>query len=327
MVMAASNTQIGQSLLFVFDGMDEAISRCGEEMMSHGARVEWSPDVYSAMALLASGSIPDRLIVDVRGLDNHEMQFLQLAPRYYPSLRLTVARISGAAERIGGLQGRFDIATLTEIYDETLGIRPAVATNAADETEVVQWRVDDATDVVEMGVPIGEVAAPNDDERGTTWGEESDAAHVWPPENDADSQAIHADEYDLAEIDLERAAPRDVDSGDTTVQRNMRPLQIPLSTDGVTDEAAGGPSLHEAVRQRMGGIGPAPARRLPPAALEHRDEQASDGRAGEIEQGPAPSHELTDSRSTITPEEMDALLHDDASDEAPDDRMDEEADR
>ena len=324
--MAASNTQIGQSLLFVFDGMDEAISRCGEEMMRHGARVEWSPDVYSAMALLASGNIPDRLIVDVRGLDDHEMQFLLLAPRYYPSLRLTVARISGAAERLGGLHGRFDIATLSEISDETLGIRPAVATTATDATEVVEWRVDDATDMVEYGAPVSEEEAPVDD-RGTTWREEGDASHVWPPDDDADSPANHSDEYDLAEIELERPAPQDVESGGTPDHRPIRPPQSPLSTDGLTDDARGGPSLHEAVRQRMGGMGPAPARRHPPVAPDHHDERASNDEKGASEHGPASFREFADGHSPVTPEEMDALLRDDSSDEAADDRMDEEADR
>ncbi|MBK8266965.1 MAG: hypothetical protein IPK83_01110 [Planctomycetes bacterium] len=142
--MSAHATQTGLSYLIVFDGHDDAICSAGELMMNHGSQVQWVPDVYSAMAQLCTGNLPSRLIVDVRILDESELAFINLAPRYFPELKVTVPTLDGTLSRINGFKGRYETLSLTDITDEALGIRAAVADEITDEAEVVEWGGEEA---------------------------------------------------------------------------------------------------------------------------------------------------------------------------------------
>jgi len=281
-------------MLIVFDGNDAAISECGELIMSQGTQVSWVPDVYSAMGQLSTGNLPDRLIVDVRILDEEEMQFLQLAPRYHPHLRVTVAMLDGAAERLNGAKGKFETATLTEITDAALGIRSAVTADVADVAEVVEWQAPVETDAgAVVQPPAGEPAIETDAD------ESVEETHVWPPGDFGEALQVEADELDSVDL------PRDIEErsidASAIPQAGSFPPTSRLSTDGGPDFVSGEPSLHEAVRQRMGGAQPVSSRRLPP------------GRGAPSPSPPPviPTGPL-EYESAITPEELDALLHDSA---------------
>lgn len=82
---------------------DESLRSCVTEIESVGAEAIRLADVYSATAQLASPHSTRHVIVDVRSLDNHEAQFLKLAPRYFPTLVLLVPDLAGTSQHIASL--------------------------------------------------------------------------------------------------------------------------------------------------------------------------------------------------------------------------------
>lgn len=72
-------------------------------LLDAGIRFEPAPDVYSAMAHLATHELVRHVILDVRLLDRTEAAFLQLAPRYYPSVDFIVPLLPGTQERLNAL--------------------------------------------------------------------------------------------------------------------------------------------------------------------------------------------------------------------------------
>lgn len=290
------STEHANSYLIVFDGTDNAICSAGELMMAHGAQVQWVPDVYSAMAQLCTGQQPTRLIVDARVLDDQELAFLNLAPRFFPDVKVTVPLLDGVLNRLGGVKGRFDALSLTDLTDEAMGIRTAVAEDYADEADVVEFGGEETLDV-----PIGPAAADEIPEAPAAPEDHAQPVEIAIPDDPwAADAAVQAEEAEIEdallthgslEDDLDPTKPNheEYDGGEALNR---------LSTDGGPETPAEGPSLHDAVRQRMGGATPPPGRRLPPGAMAFPNvgPNSDPRRLGAM------------SDQSITPEEIEALL-------------------
>ncbi len=299
----------GQTILIIFDGADETICDCGELMMNQGAKVQWVPDVYTAMAQFASGNVPERVIVDVRQLDEFELAFLDLAPRYYPGIHVTIPELDGTAERLSGRSGKFDILTITELNDEFLGIRAAVTAEEPDDAEVVEWASEEP---VEEPPPAIEANAGHDAGSGDGAASQPELRDDRVPGDDGLSAAPEesAEDDPFAAIGLEEEAESvefddddlpegyaDLADDESSPVDTVRPAGSRLSTDGRQNEIESGPPLHEAVRQRMAGSQATPSRRVPPGGYP-------------LGGGPAPAAGGRSDES-VTPEELDALLRND----------------
>lgn len=300
--MSAHATQTGLSYLIVFDGHDDAICSAGELMMNHGSQVQWVPDVYSAMAQLCTGNLPSRLIVDVRILDESELAFINLAPRYFPELKVTVPTLDGTLSRINGFKGRYETLSLTDITDEALGIRAAVADEITDEAEVVEWGGEEAVATDEAIEEDAEAIADAIPEAAhdPLPSEITISDDPWAPDPAEDATTVETEiedallDHGSLEDDIDPTKPHHTEyDGGPALDR--------LSTDGGPESVDQGPSLHDAVRQRMGGAQP-PGRRLPPGSMAF---QGNPLRPDSPRMNPS-------NDSAITPEEMDALLADDA---------------
>lgn len=79
---------------------DASLEACLSEIESAGADPVRVADVYTATARLASQDPIHHVVVDIRSLDQHEMQFLKLAGRYFPSLEVFVPNLEGTTRRI-----------------------------------------------------------------------------------------------------------------------------------------------------------------------------------------------------------------------------------
>lgn len=240
--MSEAETIDSQIVLIVADGQDESLLECGEKLRSCGLMVHSVPDVYSAMARLARDFAARRVIVDIRRLDNHEMNFLNLAPRYYEKLQVMVPLLEGTTERAASHPGNYSALPLGAISDSLLGIRGPDVTELQDAAEVVEWSAELPTECPEA--EIAEVAEE----------------FVELPESNPEVNDVFSDS---------------------------------LSTGGGTESTIDGPSLHEAVRQRMAdtAFGADPIRRKPPAGSPVDSHHAPQGDA-----------------STLSAEEINALL-------------------
>lgn len=103
------------SLLVVCDRRGDAAHSLVEALRQGGFRPTVLPDVYAAMATLARHPGPCRMILDVRQLDQSELTFLNLAPRYFPKLDLIAPVFSGTAQRTAELAPGLRSATVEGI--------------------------------------------------------------------------------------------------------------------------------------------------------------------------------------------------------------------
>lgn len=308
--MSEPAVQVRPSYLIIFDGKDDAICSAGELMMSHGAPIEWVPDVYSAMAQLCTGNRPNHLLVDVRILDDGELSFLNLAPRYFPDLKVIVPVFEGTLDRLNGVKGRYQTASLQDITDEAMGIRSAVEADVEDEGEVVEWGGEEPLDTDMEVADSFDVATESLRSSPTDTGSE-DSVHgrataEWPAEETfplADA-AIADSDPDLSTTFPDHGVGTLPEHSEATHSGEAGPLGgSRLSTDGGPESADGGMPLHEAVRRRMGGEPNPIGRRLPPGSM------AFSGGAP----GSTPEHRADADRDVaITPEEIEALLRTDA---------------
>src|ERR1043166_5083494 len=101
------------SVLFVCEREDNSAREAREAWEAAGAIVQMEPDVYACMARLSQGEQYDRVVVDVRCLDRHEIAFLTLTPRYFPELVIQTPWLNGTTEAVVGL-GQPDLIT-TEV--------------------------------------------------------------------------------------------------------------------------------------------------------------------------------------------------------------------
>lgn len=86
-------------ILIVAGRDDESLRTCTDDLSAAGADVEHAADVYSGMARLALGAPFARVLLDIRSLDEREMQFLSLASRYFPDAQVAVPLLEGTPER------------------------------------------------------------------------------------------------------------------------------------------------------------------------------------------------------------------------------------
>ncbi len=233
------------AVLIVAPNPDSVLQSLGASLTSGGAAVQFTPDVYMAMARLARGEPFGHIVVEAAALDEYERAFLTLAPDYFPSVAFYVPIRSALDERITD-NARYEALTAAGITDAILGIRDAEIAEAADDVE---------------------------DEAAGAWGE----------------PRVIGDAAEAAEASEAVAAPEaPTPHGD--------PPAGALSTDGGLDHQPEGPTLHDAVRERMGFQSP-PPRRRPPGGSD-------DGPIG----GEAPEP------PRVTREEMNALLGEDDDD-------------
>ncbi len=259
-------------VLFVSDGHDEDIACCAEELRTAGIAIAWSPDVYAAMSQLAGVSGRRRVVVDVRPMDEQELVFLQLAPRYFAEHEFLVPLLPNAANRLQHLRGRFQAMTLEGIADLAVGIRAAVPADT-DDDELVSFDEDD---------PVQRLG--HDDDALTRLRDEPPPADLaeLPGDGALPMPALDALDADIPEaITIEESAAEPPPAEMTPAAR--------LSTDG-TDTGVFENSLHEEVRRRMSGGAAGRAVRRPPMP---RSVEAP---------RPAPADAL------LTPAELDALL-------------------
>ena len=87
-------------ILFVCEKLDSSAREAQTLLEAAGARVHLEPDVYAAMAALAGETVFDRVLVDVRSIDRHELAFLTLAPRYFPEIKIEVPWLSGTSDAV-----------------------------------------------------------------------------------------------------------------------------------------------------------------------------------------------------------------------------------
>ncbi len=218
------------TILMVADPAEPSFRDAVATLSQARAGVAVVSDVYSAMARLALATGIRHVLVDVRNLDPHERAFLQLAPRYFRDVQISIADLPGAAARM-----RLE---------------------------------DSAAPMKTIAAFVTSALAPSDNQ-------DHQIKKQPLPDRLADPAA-----------ELPRTPP-------STQPAPHRPL----STDGgpLADDAT--PSLHEAVRRRMAGDESGGIQRTPPARTPPK--------AAPTALVPPPSEQ---SRPTVTPQEIDALL-------------------
>lgn len=131
--MSSSGTTDQRLILIVSDADDQPVRDCAAAMTNAGAGVEIAPDVYTAMARLALNETINRVLLDVRTLDERELAFLGVATRYHPSVEILVPRFNGTDERMAATGTDVqvvDVASLiASITTEPASI-PAAESNA-----------------------------------------------------------------------------------------------------------------------------------------------------------------------------------------------------
>lgn len=275
-------------VLLVSDGHDEDLCRCAEAMRTSGVNVAWAGDVYSAMSRLSDASGRWRVVVDVRPLDEQELAFLQLAPRYHSSVELFVPLLPAAADRLNGLRGRFQTVTLAALVDLAMGIRAATPVSEEFDGAI---RLNEAASIARRAGEIDTADAPEVDQP---------LAREPAPVSDTVEAVVPSDGFASPQGTLDTVAEDEIPEAITIEsmddEQPASPVSAPsrLSTDGGIRGDAFERSLHEEVRRRMsGGVSPVRTPRKPPpppgsAAL--------------------PAGALGEAR--VSPEELDALLRD-----------------
>jgi len=86
--------------MVVSNARDEEIRRFVDDLRRGGIGVEVCGTVYSAMARLARAADQIMVIVDIRRMDDHELRFVDLAPRYHRGVRVYAADLPGARRRM-----------------------------------------------------------------------------------------------------------------------------------------------------------------------------------------------------------------------------------
>lgn len=119
--MASFETSPRPRLLIVSDLHDETFCAGVEELRAAGAAIQMAPDVYTALACLATGEKNLRVVLDVRTIDEREMAFSRVVARYYPTVEVVIPRLEGTAERLArstvGLRA-IDVRTLAARIEE-----------------------------------------------------------------------------------------------------------------------------------------------------------------------------------------------------------------
>ena len=283
-------------VLIVSDADDPELRGFRAAIGRAGVPIESAPDVYAATAKLARGECVGKIVVDVRTLDDKEMAFLRLVPRFFPRCELIVPAFDG-------VEGRASL--------RAAGFQP-VTLNAALEAAVAGYV--EIASREEIGL-LGPEAAATDVpatplEEGAYC--EGHAPVRMEPENaiPPEPQEIEAP----SSPGIFSLPPPVSDSPIGELPENASPNGVVesspglrLSTDGGAEAADNRPAIHEVVRRRMAAEEPRPIRRPPPRTPP----------GGKPVQPPVVPTEnmratpLGPMDPMLSPDEMDALLRDD----------------
>jgi hypothetical protein len=143
-------------IILIVSNMDDwSVRDCLSALTDAGAQVETVPDVYAAMARLALGPMVSEILLDARTLDDQEMSFLRVAPRYHPSVKVLVPSFDGTAERVAaygaGLRA-VDVASIVA----SLAAQCAPAATGADQPPTTALSTDEGLDSVAPGPSLHE---------------------------------------------------------------------------------------------------------------------------------------------------------------------------
>ncbi len=263
----------GAAVLFLSDAKDADLRRFIDVLIEQGIRVDRVRDVYTAAAMLATGCRAAKLLVDIRTLDDKEMLFLRLARRFLPATGVLVPRLPGADQRESAAAA-YGVRTvgpdeLAELFatlvaqvppsNECKHEPPPPRSETRGASEAASTKATPTKTVTECPAISG---GPAHAEEATS---EADPAEEQIPEED--SAAIS--EYEPATEPLApdaaawqaEAAPQPSPPAVAPAAGHQPPAS---SVEADSTSGLSGPSLHEAVRQRMAADGPTAARRPPP---------------------------------------------------------------
>lgn len=86
-------------IIVVSDIDDGEVRRCLDQLRQAELQIEVIPDVYAATAKLALGVSTATVLVDARTLDDKELAFLRLVPRFFPRCDVVVPAFPGLQDR------------------------------------------------------------------------------------------------------------------------------------------------------------------------------------------------------------------------------------
>ncbi|MFH1418794.1 MAG: hypothetical protein ABII12_10990 [Planctomycetota bacterium] len=291
------------TVLIVSDVDDVATSAFSAALAEARVRSEIVPDVYAATARLAAGTPLSHVVVDMRSLDSQEAAFLRLVRRFYPGSEVVVPAFEGVGERPDWAAAGFDVMPVDVVLDRIAtggDARDARPDEWESKAEQPEEPVSTPTPTLSRSQQIDRRACPT----------------VVPEPNASDHERPH--ESEDARDSESRASP--------AVSPVVQPFSDTVHPIGGTTDDAEGPSLHEAVRERMAADGPRDIRRTPPPSASsgsadephpvdspstHSREGDSPGAPSGEGATPAP---WSPRHSMLSPEEMDALLTNDSVD-------------
>jgi len=291
-------------VLVVSDAHDVEVGRCVERLQQAEVDVELIVDVYTATAKLAKGVAVKTVLVDARTLDDKELAFLRMVPRFFPRCEVVVLELPGLQDRpvfhtpgvrMSPTEGLIETLIGDHVSDVASGLRvtEAVAAPTITEHEPVRPTETDAAAEAEQTWE----SAPTADESP----EEEPQPIEGPPDSDREVATELGPQTPPEDTAREQWCPDDQPGAAAASGAS------PLSTDGGPEAAGTGPSMHEVVRRRMAADQEPTIRRMPPRSppAEDQEHPPANSEPSEAEQSSPRSVE-----PMLSPEELDALLAD-----------------
>ncbi|RIK69346.1 MAG: hypothetical protein DCC65_00980 [Planctomycetota bacterium] len=222
-------------ILLVGESRPESPGTVRDAFDRRGIAVEQAADVYQAMSRLTTLDNIRYAVVDVRSLDRAEAAFINLAPRYFPSVEMIIPLVPGVEDRLRTLGILRQPVDLNRFVSELAPLsEPAAVDSPADDTDF-------ASQPPTGGPPESLVL---------------DAIEI-PPTEPADGES--ADPVAETPFVLDRRpAASAFESGPD------EPAEAPPQSIEIATSAEPEPPLHEAVRRRMAANDPRTIRRRPP---------------------------------------------------------------
>ncbi len=234
-IMSSSDTTTDTSVLIVSDVDDVGAQAFFASLIEAHLRSEIVPDVYAATARLAGGAAYSHVIVDMRSVDSQEAAFLRLVRRFYPDSEIVVPAFEGVGERLAVAAAGFDVVPVDRVLDQ-------ITTVGDTWGAELGYSPDQNRDGDQSRDREGAVSVP---EEGSTGLEEGPLAKTRGSDQGYDSDQSR-----------DREGAVSVQEEEPTVLDN-EPLADTHSSEG--------PSLYEAVRERMSADGVRSIRRRPPS--------------------------------------------------------------
>jgi hypothetical protein len=282
----------------VSDAADQEIRSFRAAIGQAGVPFESVPDVYAATAKLARGDWSGKIFVDVRTLDDKEMAFLRLVPRFFPRCEVIVPAFDGTGDRPALRAAGLNPLVVSAALDAAIYGCGKLPLSRNDEQSAPE-------------PPIAEI--PEAPLQQDAMEEEPEAAPGIMEEDERIAPLVEAENTPLSD-EPATAAPILASPGDDAPEGTPEdamvepPPVLRLSTDGGPEAAGTRPALHEVVRMRMAAEERRPVRRPPPRT------PPGAAPAGTPPATPPPVTEGTPPRGLnpmLSPDEMDALLRDD----------------